>query len=683
MKSLWSDRVASGLGGLDALVYTSRLIGASPNLVLWGGGNSSVKVMGKDHVGRPTRTLYIKGSGSDMKTITAQQFTPLRLEDLLPLIHRAAMTDEEMVAYQAKSTLEPGAPKPSIETLLHAFIPAAHIYHTHADAICTLTDIANSRDVIHEIYGDDIVVVPYSRPGFLLSKRTGEAVAAHPRARAVILDKHGLITWGATAKAAYLDTVKYVSMAERYIASKQPRRARRAPAIPRAAAAHRRETAAAIAPVLRGEMSRGKPVVLLYDDRPEVLAFTRSMDPKTLCGPFTPDHLLYTKPWPLALDPKAARDERTLLMEVPKALERYRARYVEYFNRYKTPGVTQGDPNPRIVLIPGIGMFTTGKNRRETLIARDLYLHTMDVIQSTHALGGYRPLPPRDLCDFEYWPMENYKLTLAPPEKSLSRRIALITGAAGGIGRGIAERLLAEGAMVAMTDVDLDATCKLTEEYCRRFGDGHAVAIEMDVTTERSVRRAFADTVLCFGGLDIFVSNAGIAHCAPIDRLSRADWERSVAVNATGHLLASQEAIRIMKAQGLGGSIVVISTKNVLSPGQDFGAYSASKAAQNQLAKIMAIENARHGIRVNMVNPDAVFLNSGLWSPEIRAERAKAHGISVEQVEDFYAKRNLLGAKILPQDVAEAVLFFASNRSAKTTGATLPVDGGVKDAFPR
>lgn len=683
MKSLWSDRDAQGLNGLDALIYTSRLIGASPNLVLWGGGNSSVKVAGKDHAGRPTRILYIKGSGSDMKTITGQQFTPLRLDDLLPLISRSTMTDEDMVAYQAKATLEPGAPKPSIETLLHAFIPAAHIYHTHADAICTLTDIPNSHEVIRRIYDDDIVVVPYCRPGFLLSKRTGDAVRAHPRARAVILDKHGLITWGESAKAAYLDTVKYVTMAERYIASKQPRRRRRPAASPRAATTRRRDVAVAVAPVLRGEVSRTKPVVLLYDDRPEVLAFTQRMDAKSLTGPFTPDHLLYTKPWPLALEPSAARDERSLLAELPKALDRYRVRYLEYFNKYKTPGVNLGDPNPRIVLIPGIGMFTTGKTRRETVIARDLYLHTMDVIHAAEVLGGYRPLPPRDLCDFEYWPMENYKLTLAPPEKALSRRIALITGAAGGIGRAIAERLLAEGAVVAMTDVDLDSTRKLAEEYSRRFGDGHAAAFEMDVTDERSVRRAFADAVLTFGGLDIFVSNAGIAHCAPVDRLSKADWERSVAVNATGHLLTSQEAIRIMRAQGLGGSIVVISTKNVLSPGQDFGAYSASKAAQNQLAKIMAIESARYNIRVNMVNPDGVFLNSGLWSPEIRAERAKAHGISVDQVEDFYAKRNLLGAKILPQDVAEAVLFLASNRSSKTTGAVIPVDGGVKDAFPR
>lgn len=682
MKSLWSDRDARGLDGLDVLVYTSRLIGASPNLVLWGGGNSSAKVTGKDHAGRPTRILYIKGSGSDMKTITAQQFTPLRSDDLLPLISRQAMTDEDMVAYQAKSTLEPGAPKPSIETLLHAFIPATHIYHTHADAICTLTDVPNSQEVIRKIYGEEIVVVSYLRPGFLLSKRTGEAVSRHPNARAVILDKHGLITWGESAKAAYLDTIKYVTMAERYIGSKQPRRLRpRAPI--RAAALRRREVAAVLAPVLRGEVSRAKPVVLLYDDRPEVLEFTHSADPKTLTGPFTPDHLLYTKPWPLAVDRAASRDERTLLLELPKALERYRTRYVQYFAKYKTPGVTMGDPNPRIILIPGVGMFTTGKNRRETMIARDLYLHTMGVIRTAEALGGYRPLPPRDLCDFEYWPMENYKLTLAPPEKTLSRRIALITGAAGGIGRAIAERLLAEGAVAAMTDVDVDATRKLAEEYNRRFGDGHAVGIEMDVTDERSVRRAFTETVLTFGGLDIFVSNAGIAHCAPVDRLSRADWERSVAVNATGHLLTSQEAIRIMRSQGLGGAIVVISTKNVLAPGQDFGAYSASKAAQNQLAKIMAIENARYGIRVNMVNPDAVFLNSGLWSPEIRAERAKAHGISIDQVEDFYAKRNLLGAKILPQDVAEAVLFFASNRSSKTTGAVLPVDGGVKDAFPR
>jgi NAD(P)-dependent dehydrogenase (short-subunit alcohol dehydrogenase family) len=236
---------------------------------------------------------------------------------------------------------------------------------------------------------------------------------------------------------------------------------------------------------------------------------------------------------------------------------------------------------------------------------------------------------------------------------------------------------------VALTDVDLDATRRLAEEYGRLFGEGHAVAIEMDVTDERAVRRGFREAVVAFGGLDIFVSNAGIARCAPIERLSRADWDASIAVNATGHLLASREALRIMRAQGLGGAIVVISTKNVFAPGQDFGAYSASKAAQAQLAKIMAIENARYGIRVNMVNPDGVFLHSGLWSPEIRAERAKAHGIPVEEVETFYAKRNLLQTKVLPSDVAEAVVFFASSRSAKTTGAVLPVDGGVKEAFPR
>jgi len=683
MKSLWSDRDAQGLDGLAALVYTSRLIGASPELVLWGGGNSSVKVTGKDHTGKPTRILYIKGSGSDMKTITTQQFTPLRLDDLMPLMPRAAMTDEEMVAYQLKSTLEPSAPKPSIETLLHAFIPAPHIYHTHADAICTLTDVPRGREIIRDVFGDEIVIVPYSRPGFLLSKRTGEAVLAHPRARAVILDKHGLITWGDTAQAAYLDTIRYVTMAERYIHARLRAKPRPPKTPARRTGPARRVLAAAIAPGLRGAVSRHKPMLLCYDDRPEVLGFVRTVDPRSLTGPFTPDHLLYTKPRPLLLDPRAARDEASLREALPKALERYRQDYLDYFTKYKTPGVTMGDPNPRIVLIPEVGMFTTGKTRRETVIARDLYLHTMGVMQAASALGGYQPLPARDLCDFEYWPMENFKLTLAPPERPLSRAIALITGAAGGIGRASAERLLADGAVVVLTDVDLDATQKLAEDYGRRFGADHAIAIEMDVTDPRAIRRAFREALLAFGGLDIFVSNAGIARCAPIDRLTLADWQASLDVNATGHLLASQEAIRIMRAQNLGGSIVVISTKNVFAPGQDFGAYSASKAAQHQLSRIMAIETARDGIRVNMVNPDGVFLNSGLWSPEIRAERAKAHGIPLAEVEEFYAKRNLLQTRILPSDVAEAVLFFASNRSSKTTGAVLPVDGGVKEAFPR
>ncbi|MFY9270357.1 MAG: bifunctional rhamnulose-1-phosphate aldolase/short-chain dehydrogenase [Candidatus Manganitrophaceae bacterium] len=686
MESLWSDRDAKGLAGVDLVVYTSRIVGANSNLVLWGGGNSSIKVDGKDHTGTPVRILWIKGSGSDMKTITAKHFTPLRLDDLLPLMKREAMTDEEMVAYQMKSVLEPGTPKPSIETLLHAFLPSPHIYHTHADAICALTDTPNSPNVVEEVYGKEVAVVDYIRPGFLLSKWVGEAYRKNPGLKAIILDKHGLITWGDTARAAYELTISMVTAAERY-AAKQGRGklilgGLKVPALSHA---ERHAVAAEVAPTLRGEVSREKRMVLQYEDAPSVLKFAGSEEAKRLTqiGPFTPDHLMHTKPWPLFVDTKNPGDPEKLREKIRKGCEVYREKYIAYFEKYKTAGVTMLDPNPRVVLIPGIGMFTTGKDRRATRIPHDLYLHTMSVIQAASGIDAYRSITTREICDFEYWPMENFKLTLLPPEKEFSRKIALVTGAAGGIGRAIATAFVEAGAMVVLTDIDLMKTLALVEEMNQKAGEVNATAVVMDVTDPRSVRRGFEQAVLAYGGLDIFISNAGVAKTASVDQLSLTDWEASLAVNATGHFLTSQMALRIMKEQRVGGSVVVVATKNVLAPGKDFGAYSASKAAQTQLARIMAIENAGAGIRVNMVNPDGVFENSGLWSPAIREERARAHGIPVEQVEAFYAKRNLLQTKITARDVAESVLFLASDRAAKTTGAMIPVDGGVREAFPR
>lgn len=686
MKSRWSDREAAKLSGVDLVVYTSRLIGANPNLVLWGGGNSSIKVDGRDHKGLPTRILWIKGSGSDMRTITPGNFTPLRLDDLLPLRKRKAMTDEEMVAYQLKSVLEPKAPKPSIETLLHAFLPATHIYHTHADAICVLTDTTNSRKIVEDVFGKGVAVVDYIRPGFLLSKWVSDAYGKHPGLRGIILDKHGLITWGETAKEAYDRTIRMVSEAERYAARKKRGKQAMGPIqVKPPARKERHAVAAALVPVLRGEVSQNKRMIFQFDDSQRVLNFAGSAEARRLTqiGPFTPDHLLHTKPWPLFVKTKNPRDKAGLISEIRKACEAYRERSVKYFNRYKTEGVTMLDPNPRVILIPGIGMFTTGKDRRSAGITRDLYLHTMAVIEAAEAIDAYRSIPTREICNFEYWPMENYKLTLLPPEKEFSRKVVLITGGAGAIGRAIAESFVEAGASVILADIQMDKTEAAVAQINARAGGEQAVALEMDVTDEKSVRRGFETAALHFGGLDIFVSNAGIARCAAVDQLNRADWDASLAVNATGHFLTSKAALRIMKAQGLGGAVVVVATKNVLAPGKDFGAYSASKAAQAQLARIMAIENAEAGIRVNMVNPDGVFEESGLWSKEIREERARAHKVPPEGLEDFYAKRNLLQTRISARDVAQSVLFLSSDRAAKTTGAILPVDGGVKEAFPR
>jgi NAD(P)-dependent dehydrogenase (short-subunit alcohol dehydrogenase family) len=401
-------------------------------------------------------------------------------------------------------------------------------------------------------------------------------------------------------------------------------------------------------------------------------------------GPATPDHTIYTKRLPCFVDlPRATDDALAMWDAIDRSVERFVADYTSYFETHKFAAAELVDPLPRVVLVPGLGMFTAGRDRRTAGIVNDIYRHTIDVIGNASAFGRYVSLTAQDAFDVEYWPLELYKLTLAPPEKELARRIALITGGASGIGRAVARRLAAEGAHVVVGDLDETGAKKTADEVLASVGSGRALGLRMDVTSEASVRAAFEETIVAFGGLDILVSNAGMAHSAPVDRMALGDWERSFAVNATGHFLVAREAMRILIPQGLGGALVFVATKNVMSPGKDFAAYSAAKAAEAQLAKVLALEGAPHGIRSNIVNPDAVFQDSKLWSEEVRRERAAAQGIAVEQLEDFYRKRNLLGVRILPEDVAEAVLFLASDRSAKTTGCTLTVDGGVKDAFPR
>ena len=686
MKSLWSDETADKLSGLDLVVYTSRLIGADRNLVLWGGGNASIKVSGTDHKGTPTEILWIKGSGSDMRTIAPKNFTPLRLDDLLLLLERDEMSDEAMVDYQMRSVLDPKAPKPSIETLLHAFLPPAHIYHTHADAVCALTDTPKSREVIQAVFGRRVALVDYTRPGFRLSKWVYGVYRDNPTVEGIILDKHGLITWGETAKEAYHRTIALVTEAETFAAHRlKGRRVLGPMQTPPLDPARRRAVAAAVAPILRGEIGRGKRMILAFDDSPQLLRFIGSAEAARLTqiGPFTPDHLLHTRPWPLFAAAKDPSDSNRVAEAVRQGCAAYRERAAAYFERYKPPGVTMLDPNPRVILIPGVGMFTTGKDRRAGRIAQELYRHTAGVIEAAEAIGGYRVIPVEEICNFEYWPMENYKLSLLPPEKEFSRKTVLVTGAAGAIGRAVAEAFVAAGACVVLTDIDGERVEAAADRINAAHGKRHAEAVMMDVSDPDSVRRGFETAVLAFGGLDIFVSNAGIARTAAVDSLRLDDWQASLAVNATGHLLTSQAALKVMKAQGLGGAVVVVTTKNVLAPGKAFGAYSASKAAQAQLARIMAIENGPAGIRVNMVTPDGIFEGSGLWSEAIRAERAHAHNIPLDQVEAFYAKRNLLQQPIRAGDVAEAVLFLASDRAAKTTGAILPIDGGLREAFPR
>jgi rhamnulose-1-phosphate aldolase/alcohol dehydrogenase len=686
MRSRWNDAEAATLTGVDLVVYASRLVGAESSLVVWGGGNTSVKVTERDHRGREIPVLRVKGSGSDLKSIQRKDFPGVRMDDIHALLERDDLGDEEMVAYLAHALQEPGGVRPSIETLLHGFVNAHAVVHTHADAIVSLTNNDRAADVLAGVYGKDVIALDYRRPGFKISREVADAIVAHPQARALLLSKHGTITWGATVREAYEATVELITRAEDAIAERM--RARRVFGGPRVAVAEparRRDNALDLLPRLRGRLSRARRVIVGFDDSAAVTEFVSSVEAPTVSqvGPATPDHTIYTKRLPCFVELGDASDPAATWTAMEGAIERFVREYTAYVDSHRGAGVELLDALPRVVLVPGLGLFIAGRDARTAGIINDMYHHTIAVIGQATAFGRYVSLTVRDAFDVEYWPLELYKLALAPPEKELARRIVLVTGGGSGIGRAVAQRLAAEGAHVAITDLDAESARRVADEVTKAVGGGRALGLGMDVTSEASVRAAFEATVLAWGGLDILVSNAGIAHSAPVDRMALADWERSFAVNSTGHFLVAREAMRVLIRQGIGGSLVFVATKNVMSPGKDFAAYSAAKAAEAQLAKVLALEGAPHGIRSNIVNPDAVFQDSKLWSEEIRRERAAAQGIAVDQLEEFYRKRNLLGVRILPDDVAQAVLFLASDRAAKTTGCSLTVDGGVKDAFPR
>ncbi len=698
MHNQWRDDDTATLDPIDQLIVQARLAGSEPALVLWGGGNNSLKTEEIDFAGRPVRALRIKGSGSDMKAMQRSDFPGVRLDDLLPLMAREDMSDAQMVEYIAHTLLAPNSPRPSIETLLHAFIPHAAVLHTHADAILMLTNTPARDAMVRACFGNDVITVPYRRPGFLLSKEVGAAVQANPNARGLVLMNHGLVTWGATAKEAYDRHIDLVTQAEEYVLSHGKE-------IKGQKTTGAREMALKITPILRGLLSKDKRVVLRFDASEDALQFLSRPDAQGLlqAGAATPDHMLNTKraalflpPLPLDEHPGSEAEGSAGWGGGGDALRDYlehhlRAYVAECRRRFnvhhdatllKASEAAMVSDLPRVIVMPGVGMWTAGKDMLAATVAADIAHHTFSIMAGAQSLGGYVSLSDKDAFHAEYWPLELHKLTIAPAEKELSRRVALVTGAANGIGKSIAQRLAAEGTHVVVTDIDLVNAQAVADDIILVNGPGRAVAFALDVTDEAQVQRVYDETVLRYGGVDVLVSNAGIAKVAAIADLSLKDWSLSLGINATGHFLVSRAAMRVLLAQNIGGSLVFNATKNVTAPGKDFGAYSAAKAAEAQLCRILAIEGGPARIRANMVNPDAV-LTSNLWSPEIREKRAKAQGIPVEQLEDFYTQRNLLKTKIAGEDVAEAVFWLVSDRSSKTTGAMLPVDGGVREAFPR
>ncbi|HEX5725796.1 MAG TPA: bifunctional rhamnulose-1-phosphate aldolase/short-chain dehydrogenase, partial [Longimicrobiaceae bacterium] len=542
---------------LDALVHFSRLVGADPSLVLRGGGNTSLKVDEADVLGRPLRVLRVKGSGSDLASIRRADFAGVRLDDVLPLFARDDMPDEEMVAYLARCLTDPASPRPSIETLLHAFVPAAAVFHSHADAVLALVNTPHPERVLDEAFGDAVLRVPYRRPGFLLSKEVGVAVRARPDALGLVLLNHGAVTWGATAEEAYRRHLELVERARAFVESRSRGPVFVAEARLRLDAEARRRAAAALAPVIRGALSHEQRVVAAYTDAPEVLEFVGSPRAQEAsgAGAATPDHILTTKRLPLWVEVDDPADADALARAFTGALERWRADYLAYVERWRTDEPVL-EAAPRVVLVPGVGMWTAGRTPRLAALARDIYLHTLGIMAGAEALGGYRSLPEAEAFRAEYWPLELYKLTLAPPERELAGRVALVTGAAHGIGRAVALRLAAAGAQVVATDVDGPGAEAVAAAVAEKEGAGAALACALDVTREREVEAALERASLAYGGVDVVISNAGVAHCAPIEALELGDWERSLAVNATGHFLVARAALRHFRRQGAGGSLV-------------------------------------------------------------------------------------------------------------------------------
>jgi len=652
----------------------------------WAGGNTSAKLWEKDYRGANVRVMRVKSSGTDLRTITREGLPGVLLEPILELRSRKTMTDEEMVEYLAHTVVDLNAKRPSIDTLIHAFIDKPHIDHMHPDAIIALCTSKEGPSLMKHIYGKEAAWVPWLRPGFALAKQCGRLIDERPGLRAILLGKHGLITWGNSSKECYDNTIAVIGEAQDFFLRQMKGKKVFGGPIRRAQPeAERRAFAAAVMPLVRGAVSSNQRMILSFDDSDDVLEFVNSKRLNELAnkGAACPDHLVSTKLYPLVCDWLRNGSVEEFKVQFPRALAAYVKRYEVYFAKHRDMNDKMYDPFPRVILIPGIGMIATGKDKATANITRDIYHRTISVIRQASTVSTYVSMTPSEAFSVEYWKLEQYKLTLAPPERSLARRVAFVTGAASGIGKAIATRFAQEGAHIIIADINADGAHAVAEELCRTFGAGRAIAVPLDVTVEDHVIAAFDAAVSCYGGVDIIVSNAGISSANPIEETTVEQWNRQMEILGKGYFLVAREGFRVLKRQGIGGSIIFIVSKNALASGKNAAVYSAAKAAELHMARCLAEEGGAYKIRVNSVCPDAVLQGSSIWSSSWRQERATAYRIRPDQLEEFYRQRTLLKESIYPTDVAEAALFFASDRSMKTTGAVLTVDGGVSAAFVR
>jgi rhamnulose-1-phosphate aldolase/alcohol dehydrogenase len=682
----WDDAEAAGRSAAELLLYRSNLLGSDLTVTNFGGGNTSAKLAEPDPLtSEPVDILWVKGSGGDIGSMKLDGFATLYLEKLLGLekLYRGAEHEDEMVGFLPHCTFNLNARAASIDTPLHGYLPFAHIDHVHPDAIIALAASSTGEAATREIWGGAVGWLPWRRPGFELGLRLRALAASEPELRGVILAGHGLICWGHDSRSCYENTIALIADAVHYLNRRiAPARSFGGQAVAALPAQERRSTAARVMPALRGLMPGSRGKIGHFSDDAEALEFVGSHEFERLAaiGTSCPDHFLRTKIAPLTLDPVRLEDKAYLV----ERLESYRAGYRAYYDRCARPGdPAMRDPNPVVVLVPGLGRMTFAADKTTARLAGEFYGNAINVMRGAGAVGRYVGLDEREAFNIEYWALEEAKLQRMPKPKPLVGKIALVTGAASGIGLATARRLAAEGACIMMTDRDAGALDMAREELTRNYGRDVVRAEICDVTREEQVQAAFDACAMEFGGLDILVANAGLASSAPIEETSVALWRRNYDVLAEGYFLAARAAFPLLRLQN-GGSIIFIGSKNALAATSGASAYASAKAATLHLARCLALEGADSGIRVNTVNPDAVIRGSRIWDGDWRKERAGTYGVDPgEELEEFYRKRSLLKRAVLPEDVAEAVYFFASDASGKSTANIINVDAGNAQAFPR
>jgi rhamnulose-1-phosphate aldolase/alcohol dehydrogenase len=690
LRNLWDDAHAAALDEPGKLLYRSNLLGSDLRITNFGGGNTSAKVVMPDPLTKqPVTVLWVKGSGGDIGSMKRDGFATLYLDKLESLkgLYRGLAHEDEMVALFDHCTFALNPRATSIDTPLHAFVPRAQVDHVHADAVIAIAASENAEALTKRIFGGELGFLPWQRPGFDLGLKLGEMAARNPGLVGAVLGGHGLFTWGETAKACYETTLRVINRAAEWLTANEKRRAFGGARIEPAEPARRRAIAARLMPLIRGKISGSERKVGHFTDAPEVLEFVGSQALAELAplGTSCPDHFLRTKIRPLALpyDP-AADNLEAVVAGLDQAIEAYRADYSAYYQRCKRPNSpAMRDPNAVIYLVPGVGMISFAKDKPTARFAGEFYVNAINVMRGASGVDAYVGLAEQEAFDIEYWLLEEAKLKRMPKPRSLAGRVAFITGGAGGIGGATALRLISEGACVVLADIDREALRARLAEIAARYGKDSVVGVPLDVVDEAGVAASFADAVLAYGGLDIVVSNAGIASASAIEDTSLALWQKNLDVLATGYFLVAREAFRLMIGQKCGGSIVFVASKNGLAASPGASAYCAAKASEIHLARCLALEGAPHGVRVNTVNPDAVLRGSKIWAGEWRQQRAASNKVSEDALEEVYRQRSLLKLSVLPEDVAEAVYFFASDFSAKSTGNILNVDAGNSQAFTR